>query len=84
VSKLKLHLVMKGYAQLHNSDSDKVFTLVDQLDSMHLLNALVVHDGYDVHHMDVKLVFLNDDLQEEVYIELQGGLHHHWQGAQCA
>jgi hypothetical protein len=29
----------------------------------------VAHDGWEVHHMDVKSVFLNDDLQEEVYVE---------------
>jgi hypothetical protein len=38
-----------------------------------LLIALVAHEGWEVHHMDVKLVFLNGDLQEEVYIEQPAG-----------
>jgi hypothetical protein len=34
-----------------------------------LLIALVVHERWEVHHMDIKLAFLNGDLQEEVYIK---------------
>jgi hypothetical protein len=39
------------------------------LDSVRLLIALVAHEGWEVHHMDVKSAFLNDDLLEEVYVE---------------
>jgi hypothetical protein len=42
---------------------------VARLISVCLLITLVAHDGWEVHHMDVKSVFLNDDLQEEVYVE---------------
>jgi hypothetical protein len=34
-----------------------------------LLIALAAHEGWEVHHMDVKSAFLNGDLQEEVYVE---------------
>jgi hypothetical protein len=36
---------------------------------MCLLIALVAHKRWEMHHMDVKLAFLNGDLQEEVYVE---------------
>jgi hypothetical protein len=39
------------------------------LSIFHLLIALVVREGWELHHMDIKSAFLNDDLQEEVYIE---------------
>jgi hypothetical protein len=42
---------------------------VARLDSVRLLIAFTVHDGWEVHHMDVKSMFLNGDLQEEVYVE---------------
>jgi hypothetical protein len=41
---------------------------VARLDSMRLLIALAAHEGWEVHHMDVKSTFLNGDLQE-VYVE---------------
>jgi hypothetical protein len=40
-----------------------------RLDSVRLLIALVMHKGWEVHHMDVKSVFLNDNVQEEVCVE---------------
>jgi hypothetical protein len=38
-----------------------------------LLIALTTHEGWEVHHMDVKSAFLNGDLQEEVYVEQSAG-----------
>jgi hypothetical protein len=61
--------MVKCYAQLHGIDYDKVFVPVARLVSVCLLITLVAHDGWEVHHMDVKSVFLNDDLQEEVFVE---------------
>jgi hypothetical protein len=69
VSKHKARLVVKGYAQQHGIDYDDVFASVARLDLVRLLIALTAHEGWEVHHMDVKSVFLNVDLQEEVYIE---------------
>jgi hypothetical protein len=46
---------------------------VARLDSMRLLIALVAHEGWEVHHMDVKSAFLNGDLQEDVYVEQPAG-----------
>jgi hypothetical protein len=69
VSKHKACLVVKGYAQRHVIDYDEVFTPMARLDLMYLLIALAAHEGWEVHHMNVKLAFLNDDLQEEVYVE---------------
>jgi hypothetical protein len=69
VSKHKAHLAIKGYEQRHGIDYDDVFTSVVRLDSMRLLIALTTHEGWEVHHMDIKLAFLNGDLHEEVYVE---------------
>jgi hypothetical protein len=71
VSKHKTCLMVKGYAQRHDIDYDEVFVPVARLDLVRLLIALATHEGWEVHHMDVKLVFLNSNLQEEVYIEQQ-------------
>lgn len=36
--------------------------------SIRLLLALAAHKNWEVHHMDVKSAFLNDDLEEELYV----------------
>jgi hypothetical protein len=62
VSKYKARLMVKSYMQQHNIDYDEVFTPVARLDSVRLFIALVAHEGWEVNHMDVKSMFLNDDL----------------------
>jgi hypothetical protein len=49
-------------------DYDEVYAPVARLESVRLLLALVAHGGWPVHHMDVKTAFLNDELDEEVYV----------------
>jgi hypothetical protein len=43
------------------------------MESVRLLFALAAQEGWRVHHMDVKLVFLNNDLKEEVYMHQSPG-----------
>jgi hypothetical protein len=37
------------------------------MESVRLVLALVADEGWEVHHMDVKTAFLNDELTEEVH-----------------
>jgi hypothetical protein len=64
----KARLVVKGYAQRHGIDYDEVFAPVARMEAVRLLLALAAHEGWEVHHMDVKTAFLNGDLQEEVFV----------------
>jgi hypothetical protein len=54
-------------------DFDEVFTPVARLESVRMLLAVAAHEGWEVHHMDVKSAFLNGDLQEEVYVAQPAG-----------
>jgi hypothetical protein len=69
VLKHKARLVAKGYVQQHGIDYDKVFSPVGQLESVWLLVALAASAGWDAHHMDIMSAFLNDELEEEVYMQ---------------
>ena len=73
MAKHKTRLVVKGYAQRQGIDYDEVFAPVARLDTVRLLIALAAHEGWEVHHMDVKSAFLNGDLNEEVYVEQPAG-----------
>jgi hypothetical protein len=65
----KARLVVKGYAQKRGIDYDEIFTLVARLDSVRLLIALAAQRGWELHHLDVKLAFLNGELHEEVFVQ---------------
>jgi hypothetical protein len=68
VVKHKARLVAKGYVQREGVDFDDVFAPVARLDSVRLLVAVAAHQGWQLHHLDIKSTFLNGDLQEEVYV----------------
>jgi hypothetical protein len=65
----KACLLAKGYVQRANIDFNEVFALVAHLESVCMMVALAVHEGWEAHHMDVKSTFLNDMIKEEVYIQ---------------
>lgn len=54
--------------QKHGVDFNKVFTLVARLETIRFLIALAAQEIWEIHHMDVKSVFLNGKLEEEVYV----------------
>jgi hypothetical protein len=43
------------------------------METVRLLLALAADQSWEVHHMDVKIAFLNGDLQEEVYVQQAPG-----------
>jgi hypothetical protein len=69
----KVCLVAKGYVQCADIDFDEVFAPVACLESVHMMVALEAHEGWEVHQMDVKSVFLNDAIKEEVYVQQPHG-----------
>jgi hypothetical protein len=67
VVKHKPRLVACGFVQQEGINFKEVFAPVARMESVHILLALAAQEGWQVHHMDVKSVFLNDDLKE-VYV----------------
>jgi hypothetical protein len=63
IVKHKARLVARGFLQQEGVDFDDAFAPVARMESVRLL-ALSAQQGWHVHHMDVKSVFLNDDLKE--------------------
>lgn len=69
IVKHKVRLVVKGYAQLNGVDFEKFFAPVAWMETVTLVLALVAHKKCQVHHMDMKMTFLNNDITEEVYVQ---------------
>ena len=59
ISKYKARLVVKGYVQWHDIDYDEVFALVACIETIRLIIALAGSHGWEIHHLDVKTVFLH-------------------------
>lgn len=49
-------------------DFDEVLAPITRLETIRVLLALSAKNGWILHHLDVKSVFLNADLEEEVYV----------------
>lgn len=68
IVKHKARLVAKGYVQRRGVDFNKVFAPVAHMETVQRLLTLAAQEGWQVHHLDVKSVFLNRELEEEVYV----------------
>ena len=68
VVKHKACLVARGFVQQEGVEFDDAFAPVAWMESVRLLLALAAQEGWRIYHMEVKSVFLNDDLKEEVYV----------------
>eukprot|EP00253_Pinus_taeda_P016151 PITA_16151 len=54
-------------------DYDEIFSPVERYSSIKSMLALLTQMGWKIHQMDVKTVFLNGKIEEEVYIEQPEG-----------
>ena len=64
----KARLVTKGYAQNEIIDYNEVFSPVVKHSSIRILLAFVAQLDLELVQIDVKTVFLNGDLEEEIYM----------------
>ena len=65
--------VAQGYTQVEGVDFDETFAPVARLESIRILLAIASHLNFKLYQMDVKNAFLNEMLQEEVYVEQPKG-----------
>ena len=73
INKNKARPVVKGYNQNFGADYSNTFTPVARLDTIRMLLAVAAQNDWRVYQLDVKSVFLNGYLQEEIYVEKPEG-----------
>ena len=61
--------MVKGYAKQFGVDFSKTFAPVARLDTIKMLLTLTAHKGWKIHQLDVKSVFLNGILEEELFFD---------------
>ena len=64
----KGRLVAKGFNQIHGIDYDETFSPVAMFKSIRIMLAIAAYHDYEIWQMDVKTVFLNENLLEDVYM----------------
>nr|GEU78937.1 retrovirus-related Pol polyprotein from transposon TNT 1-94 [Tanacetum cinerariifolium] len=69
----KARLVACGYRQEEGIDFEESFAPVARLEAIRIFLAYAAHKNMVVYQMDVKTVFLNGNLREEVYVSQPNG-----------
>ena len=73
IVKHKARLVARGFVQREGIDVKEVFAPVARMELVCLLLALAAAKDWRVHHLDIKLAFLNGELPETVFIRQPSG-----------
>ncbi|GKA12555.1 retrovirus-related pol polyprotein from transposon TNT 1-94 [Tanacetum coccineum] len=68
VMKNKARLVARGYCQEEGIDFEESFAPVIRLEAIRIFSAYATYMNMIIYQMDVKTVFLNGILHEEVYV----------------
>jgi hypothetical protein len=69
----KAHLVAQGFSQVEGLDFGETFAPIARLEVVRILLAFAVSKGFKLYQMDVKSVFLNCVIQEEVFVSQPPG-----------
>ena len=77
ITKNKTRLVAQGYFQEEGIDFEETYALVTKLETIRILLAFVFSHFIKLFQMDVKSVFLNGYIKEEVYVKQPTGFEDH-------
>jgi hypothetical protein len=70
IAKYKARLVAKGFTQIFGINYDATYAPVVKLETLRLLLSFAASNGSVIHQANVKNVYLNAELKEELYMEL--------------
>jgi hypothetical protein len=73
IEKYKARFVAHGFSQKEGIDYEDTFDHVARYTSIRTIIALAAKMKWKLHQMEVKIVFLNGVIEEEVYIEQPQG-----------
>jgi hypothetical protein len=68
VTVYKARLVAKGFQQIQGVEYGETFSLIAMLKSVRIMLEIATFFYYKIWQMDVKTVFLNGNIEEELYM----------------
>ncbi|GJT67365.1 retrovirus-related pol polyprotein from transposon TNT 1-94 [Tanacetum coccineum] len=73
VDKYKARVVIQGFRQREGLDYFDTYSPVTRITSIRMIIAIAALRNLEIHQMDVKTAFLNEDLEEEIYMNQPEG-----------
>jgi hypothetical protein len=73
VEKFKARLVARGFSEKEGIDYDQIFSPISRYTSIRIIISLALVLNWELHQNDIKTVFLNGEVEEEVYIKKSVG-----------
>ncbi|KAL0411115.1 UNVERIFIED_CONTAM: Retrovirus-related Pol polyprotein from transposon RE2 [Sesamum latifolium] len=73
VTAFKARLVAKGYTQRPGVDFEETYSPVAMAKSIRILLAIAAWYDYEIWQMDMKMTFLNDFIEEEIFMDQPEG-----------
>ena len=73
IERYKARLLAKGYTQKEGEDFFDTYSSVARLTTIQVLLSLATSHGLIIHQMDVKMAFLNGELEEEIHMDRPDG-----------
>jgi hypothetical protein len=83
IERYKARLVAKGHLQKQGEDFEEVYAPVSKHTTVRALLAVVAARDMELHQLDVKTAFLNEELEEEIYMQQAQGYEEGGPGMVC-
>jgi hypothetical protein len=77
MEKFNARFVARGFTQKEGIDYDETFAPVTRYTSIRVIIALASVLGWKLHQMEVKTTFLNEKIEQEVFVEQPDGFALH-------
>lgn len=73
IEKYKAIFIDRGFSQKEGIDYEETFAHIARYTSIRTVIAIAASKRWKMHQMDVKTIFLNGEIEEQVYIEQPEG-----------